>query len=182
MKFRVFDDAVVFEIGSLPVTETMLASLGVSVVLVIVAALLRVAIVHRPRSTSAALAKLTVSWLDQSVAEIVGCHEPAVATLCGSLFIFIAASNISGQLPGVSPATASLATTSAPAIVVFFAVPVTGIGGCVVSGAMYDTTLLRIRSCFPCILCRKFPGRWHWPCDCLGTSCRAIWWLDCLLL
>jgi F-type H+-transporting ATPase subunit a len=127
MKFRVFDDAVVFEIGTLPVTETMLASLGVSVVLVIVAALLRVAIVHRPHSTSAALAKLTVSWLDQSVAEIVGRPEPAVATLCGSLFIFIAASNISGQLPGVSPATASLATTSALAIVVFFAVPVAGI-------------------------------------------------------
>lgn len=127
MNIRVFGDPKVFEIGSFPVTETMLASLGVSLILVLMAALFRFAVIHRPDSTIAALAKLTVSWLDNTVSEIVGRPEPAIATLTGSLFIFIAACNISGQFPGVHPATASLATTSALAIVVFLAVPVAGV-------------------------------------------------------
>jgi F-type H+-transporting ATPase subunit a len=124
---RVFGDPKFFEIGPFPITETMLASLGVSIVLVLVAILFRFAVIRRPDSTIAALAKLTVNWLDSTVREIIGRPEPAIATLTGSFFIFIAACNISGQFPGVHPATASLATTSALAIVVFLAVPVAGI-------------------------------------------------------
>jgi len=127
MSIRVFGDPTVLEIGPVPVTETMLASLGVSIVLVVVAARFRFAVIHRPDSMTAALAKLTVEWLDTTVREIIGRPESVVATLTGSLFIFIAACNISGQFPGVHPATASLATTSALAIVVFLAVPVAGI-------------------------------------------------------
>ncbi len=48
-------------------------------------------------------------------------------TLSGSLFLYIAACNLAGLLPGVHPPTGSLATTSALAIVVFLAVPVAGI-------------------------------------------------------
>ena len=127
MKIRVFGDPIVFEMGPFPVTETMLASLGVSIVLVIVAGLFRSAVMHRPDSIVAALAKLVVTSVDNTVKEILGRPEPAVSTLAGSLFLFIAACNISGQFPGVHPATASLATTSALAIVVFFAVPFAGI-------------------------------------------------------
>ena len=127
MNIRVFGDPKVFEIGPFPVTETMLASLGVSLILVLTAALFRFAVIRRPDSTIAALAKLAVNWLDNTVKEIIGRSEPVVATLTGSLFIFIAACNISGQFPGVHPATASLATTSALAIVVFFSVPVAGV-------------------------------------------------------
>ena len=127
MKLRVFGDPTLFQLGPVPVTETMAASLSVSIVLVVLAALLRSAVINRPDSIVAALARLTVNWLDTTVQEIIGRPEPAVVTLTGSLFIFIAACNISGQLPGVHPATASLATTSALAIVVFLAVPVAGI-------------------------------------------------------
>lgn len=127
MNIRVFGDPKLFEVGPFPVTETMLASLGVSMVLVLVAVLFRFAVVHRPDSMIAAFAKLTVNWLDGTVSEIIGRPEPALATLTGSLFIFIGACNISGQFPGVHPATASLATTSALAIVVFLAVPVAGV-------------------------------------------------------
>ncbi len=127
MRFRVFGDPKVFDVGPVPVTETMLASLGVTVFLIVAAVVLTCAVVRRPGSALADLAKLTVGWLDQSVADIVGRPEPAIATLVGSLFLFIAACNLSGQLPGVHPATASLATTSALAVVVFFAVPLAGI-------------------------------------------------------
>ena len=59
--------------------------------------------------------------------DVAGRAEPALVTLSGSLFLFIAACNLSGQLPGVRPPTASLATTSALAVIVFLAVPVAGI-------------------------------------------------------
>jgi F-type H+-transporting ATPase subunit a len=127
MNLRVFGDPKLFEIGPFPVTETMLASLGVSIVLVLAAAWFRFAVINRPDSMTAALAKMAVNWFDTTVREIIGRPEPMVATLTGSLFIFIAACNISGQFPGVHPATASLATTSALAIVVFLAVPLVGI-------------------------------------------------------
>jgi F-type H+-transporting ATPase subunit a len=58
---------------------------------------------------------------------MVGRPEPALVTLSGSLFLFIAACNLAGQLPGVRLPTASLATTSALAVIVFLAVPVVGI-------------------------------------------------------
>ena len=72
-------------------------------------------------------ATLADNSLDITVKDFIVMPKPAIYTLPGSLFIFIAACNISGQLPGVHPATASLATTSALAIVVFLAVPLAGI-------------------------------------------------------
>lgn len=127
MNVRIFGDPTVFEIAGIPVTETMLSSLGVSVALIAAACVFRWALTRRPHSLAAAVAKMTVGWLDETVTSIVGRPEPLVATLVGSLFIFIAGCNLSGQLPGVHPATASLTTTSALAIVVFFAVPFAGI-------------------------------------------------------
>ncbi len=127
MKPRIFGDPVVGQLGGLPLTETMLSSLAVSLLLLLLGALLGSLVTRRPDSTLAALARLTVRWLDQTVSDIVGRPEPRLCTLAGSLFLFIAASNLSGQLPGVHPATASLSTTSALAVLVFFAVPTMGI-------------------------------------------------------
>lgn len=127
MIIRVFGDPKLFDLGPVPITETMLASLGVSLVLVALAAWFRSAALHRPHSKLSAVARFIIRWLDTTVAEIVGRPVPALASLTGSLFFFIAGCNISGQLPGVHPATASLATTSALACVVFLAVPIVGI-------------------------------------------------------
>jgi F-type H+-transporting ATPase subunit a len=126
MHIRIFGDPVVFFLGPVPVTDTMVTSLGVSIVLLVVAVGLRFAVVRHPMSLAATLATLIVQWQDDMVQEIIGRPEPSVATLTGCLFLFIAACNVSGQLPGVHPATASLATTSALAIVVFLAVPLVG--------------------------------------------------------
>jgi F-type H+-transporting ATPase subunit a len=68
-----------------------------------------------------------VEWLDGLARDVTGRAEPALVALCGTLLLFIAACNLSGQLPGVSPPTASLATTSALAAVVFLAAPAAGI-------------------------------------------------------
>ena len=127
MKLRIFGDPVLFQLGPVPVTETMVTSFVVSLALVIAAVAMRVAIQRNPRHWISTLAFLSVEWLDQLVTDIVGRSQPGVTTITGTLFLFIAAGNIAGQLPGTHPVTASLATTSALAVVVFLAVPIAGI-------------------------------------------------------
>jgi F-type H+-transporting ATPase subunit a len=134
---RIFGEDVLLWLGRLPVTTTMLASLAVSLTLVALALALRGAVARSPAGTAAALAFLTVDWLDRLVRDVAGRAEPALVTLAGSLFLFIAACNLSGQLPGVRPPTASLATTSALAAIVFLAVPVAGIRARGVRGYLF---------------------------------------------
>jgi F-type H+-transporting ATPase subunit a len=138
METHIFGETVVFGLGPIPVTATMLTSLAVSLLLVAGAALLTRSVRRAPASTAAALALLTVQWLEQLVHDVTGRAEPALVALCGSLFLFIAACNLSGQLPGVNPPTASLATTSALAAVVFLAVPAAGIRARGLRGYLLD--------------------------------------------
>jgi F-type H+-transporting ATPase subunit a len=127
MEMRIFGESVVFWLGPLPVTGTMLTSLGASAALVLLAVGLRIGLARSESSTPAAVALLCVEWIDDLVVQVTGRPDPALVTLAGSLFAFITACNLSGQLPGVRPPTASLATTSALAVIVFLAVPAAGI-------------------------------------------------------
>jgi len=127
MEPQIFGESVAIRIDGLPVTATMVSSLVVSLALVATALALRTAVKRSPTGTPAALALLTVDWLDRLVRDVAGRAEPALVTLAGSLFLFITACNLSGQLPGVRPPTASLSTTSALAVIVFLAVPLAGI-------------------------------------------------------
>lgn len=127
MILRIFDETVLFHAGPVPVTDTMITSLAVSILLIMAAQTLRRAVVRRPDSAAAAVATLLVESIDGLVTDIVGRTDPLLVTLSGSLAVFIAACNVAGQLPGVHPATASIATTSALAAVVFLAVPVAGV-------------------------------------------------------
>jgi F-type H+-transporting ATPase subunit a len=127
MDVQIFGESVVFRMGRVPITATMLASLGVSAALVVAAVVLRRTVERRPESGLAAVAVLTIEWLDELVREVAGRPEPRLVAFAGSLFLYIAASNLSGLLPGVHRPTASLAVTSALAVVVFAAVPTAGI-------------------------------------------------------
>lgn len=124
---EVFGESIWLHLGPVPVTGTMLTSLAVALLLVAAALGLRWSVRRRPAGTLTALAFWTVDWLDQLVRDVAGRPEPRLVTLAGSLFLFIAACNLSGILPGVRPPTASLATTSALAAIVFLTVPVAGI-------------------------------------------------------
>lgn len=127
MTLRIFGDPVLFQVGPVPITETMVTSSAVSLSLVVAAAAMRVMIVRNPRHWLSLVALLGIEWLDDLVTNIVGKPQPGVTTITGSLFLFIALCNLAGQLPGTHPATASLATTSALAVVVFLAVPIAGV-------------------------------------------------------
>jgi F-type H+-transporting ATPase subunit a len=127
MKPHLFDDPVLFWIGGLPVTQTMCTSTVVTAMMAVAAALMGVFVRRSPRHWLSTLALWIVETLDQQVQQIIGHPELAVSTLAGSLFLFIAGCNLAGQLPGVQPATANLATSSALAAIVFLAVPIAGI-------------------------------------------------------
>jgi len=127
MHLRIFGDPVLFHLGPVPVTETMVTSTTVSVVLIAVALMLRNFVRSHPQHGLSVVAFAVVESFDDLAAEIVGRRRTLVATLAGSFFIFIAACNVAGQLPGVHPATGSLATTSALATVVFLSVPIAGV-------------------------------------------------------
>ena len=127
IRFEIFDDPVLFELGPVPLTKTMVTSCGVSLALVVIAATMRVAVLRHPTGKLAAATEMTFESIDRLVTDVVGRPVPWLVMFAGSLFLFIAACNVSGQLPGVKPPTANLVTTSAMAVVVFITVPVAGI-------------------------------------------------------
>lgn len=124
---RVFGDPILFRAGPLPITETMVTSTAVTVFLIAVALIMVHFVYRHPHHWLSILACWSVEAFDRLVEEIIGRRHAIVANLAGSLFLFIACCNLAGQLPGVHPATGSLATTSALALVVFFSVPIAGI-------------------------------------------------------
>lgn len=123
----VFGEQVLATVGPVPVTATMVTSLAVSLVLASVAGALGRAARGPVAGSTATVATQIVEWLDDLVAQVAGEEVPWLTNLSGSLFLFIVGCNLAGQLPGVQAPTASLATTSALAVVVFVAVPVAGI-------------------------------------------------------
>ena len=125
--FDIFHDPVLIDLGPIPLTQTMVTSMGVSFGLIFIAAIIRAAVLRRPNGQLAAATEMTFESMERLVREVVGRPVPWLVVFAGSLFLFIAACNLSGQLPAVHPPTANLATTSALAVVVFVTVPVAGI-------------------------------------------------------
>jgi F-type H+-transporting ATPase subunit a len=71
--------------------------------------------------------EVVVVFLRDQIREVTARSPDRYLTLVGTLFIFILVSNVLAVVPGFVPPTASLSTTTALALCVFFAVPVYGI-------------------------------------------------------
>jgi len=78
--------------------------------------------------------ELIVSFIRTQIREISNQPPDRYLPLVGTLFIYILASNVLAVVPGYVPPTASLSTTAALALCVFFAVPVYGIAAQGVTG------------------------------------------------
>ena len=127
MDVTVFADPIVFRLGPLPITRATLTAYVISLALVVTTLVFRHAIRHRPGSYLAILAELAVEWPEQLVSDIVGRPVAWLAVFSGTIFYFLAACSLAGQLPGVRTPTSNLAVTSALAVVVFLTVPAAGI-------------------------------------------------------
>ena len=73
------------------------------------------------------LLEVLVNGMRDQIAEISREKPRRYLPFVGTLFLFIALSNLLTLIPGFVPPTASLSTTAALAILVFVAVPVYGI-------------------------------------------------------
>ena len=127
MEVTVFGDPILFWLGPVPLTRATLTSFAVSTGVVLAALVLRHAALRRADTYLAVLAELAVRWPEQLVTDIVGRSVPWLAVFSGTLFYFLTASAIAGQLPEVRTPTSNLAVTSALAVLVFLTVPVAGI-------------------------------------------------------
>lgn len=127
MKPNIFGEPVIVWLGPFPLTPTMVTSFATSVVLVLVAVLLAHAVAHWPNGRIAAAGRLIYGFLHDLVSEAAGESWFPLEVFGGTLFLFIAATALLGQLPGVTAPTSNIAATSALATLVFFAVPLAGI-------------------------------------------------------
>jgi F-type H+-transporting ATPase subunit a len=123
----VFGDPVIFRVGPLPITQTTLTAWAVSIAVMLVAVLLRLALKRQPGTRLAVVAQMAVQFPERLVADVVGHPVPWLSVFAGSLFYFLAACAVAGQLPHVRTPTSNLAVTSALAVLVFLTVPAAGI-------------------------------------------------------
>lgn len=83
--------------------------------------------VEPPLSHWQNLLEIVITYIREQIREITLQQPDRYLPFLGTLFLFIAVSNMLAIVPGYSPPTGSLSTTAALAICVFLAVPVYGI-------------------------------------------------------
>lgn len=122
------DGLVIWQWGPVTLNATILWTWGVMIVLVLGSWL-----VTRRLSTSTQLSRwqnvleVVVATMQKQIAD-VGRQEPEpYLAFVGTLFLFIAVSNLFAIVPGYIPPTGSLSTTAALALCVFVAVPLYGV-------------------------------------------------------
>ena len=122
------DEVILWQHGFFKLNLPILTTWGLMLIMVVIARLITKRLsdgMHVPRAQSAL--EVIVSATSKQIEE-VGLRQPKkYLRFLGTLFIFIALSNLCTIFPGYEPPTGSLSTTAALAICVFIAVPLFGI-------------------------------------------------------
>jgi F-type H+-transporting ATPase subunit a len=110
-----------FYIGPVPITEAVVATWGVMLILVAgsIAVTRRLALAP---STAQTVFELIVETVDSQIRETMAVEPPPYRAFIGTLFVFIFVANWCSLIPGVEPPTAHLETDAALAFLVFLAV------------------------------------------------------------
>jgi F-type H+-transporting ATPase subunit a len=120
------ETTVVFEVGPVLITRTVVTTWGIAVLLALVFAVGTRRMKPRPTRVQALL-ELVVVGISRQIEDIIGRDPKPFFPLLGSLFIFLVVGNIASVAPGVYSPTATLETAAALAFVVFVAVRYYGI-------------------------------------------------------
>ncbi|MCB1679841.1 MAG: F0F1 ATP synthase subunit A [Halioglobus sp.] len=122
------DEIVVFSVGGLNVNVTIVNTWIVMALLVIVSMLVtRNLRADVPPDRWRTALEVIVKAIQSQIEEITPNSARHVLYFAGTLFLFIALSNLLLIIPGFAPPTASLSTTAALALSVLVAVPLFGI-------------------------------------------------------
>ena len=127
------ESVIIFQIGPVPVTQAVITSWAIMLVLVVGSFLLTRRLDLIPGKRQATL-ELIVATLDTQIRETTGAEPAHYRSFIGTLFLFILAANWSSLVPGLDPPTAQLETDAALAVLVFlsviwFGVRAAGLGG-----------------------------------------------------
>ncbi|MGC9420397.1 MAG: F0F1 ATP synthase subunit A [Rhodovulum sp.] len=122
------DGAILFHLGPLPVNATILCTWIVMAVLLLSALLVRLRLSDTGELTRwQNLWEAVVETIAGQIREVSGQDPGPYLPFIGTLFVFIAVSNILAVVPGFQPPTGSLSTTTALALCVLIAVPLFGL-------------------------------------------------------
>lgn len=118
---------IVFHVGPVPIGLEVVTTWVIMAVLVYVAWRgTRKLSVEEPGPFQVVL-ETVVGFIEGIIRDVMGTEPGPFLPLIGTLFIYIAACNLSPLLPGVKPPTASFETTSALGIIVFISVHFLGV-------------------------------------------------------
>ncbi|MCK9534017.1 MAG: F0F1 ATP synthase subunit A [Pseudomonas sp.] len=122
------DQSIVFHIGHWPVNATIVNTWIVMVLLVGISML----VTRNLRADTApgrwrSALELIVTTIQSQIEEVTRSGARHVLYFSGSLFLFIATSNVLTVIPGFAPPTSSLSTTVALTLSVLVAIPLFGI-------------------------------------------------------
>jgi F-type H+-transporting ATPase subunit a len=117
---------VLFEIGPVPITQPVVTTWMIMLVLAVAGHLATRRLKPRPGRRQMVLEAI-VDGLAGQIREVLHKDARPLLPLVATLFIFLVTANLSGILPGVQAPTARLETPAALALIVFFSVHYFGI-------------------------------------------------------
>ncbi len=122
------DETIFWQWGFVKINLTLVSAWFVMALLALVSWLLtRSLATGRRISRSQAFLEATVEFVSDQIEESTRVPSRNLMPFVGTLFLFVGVANLLTLVPAYVPTTASLSTTAALAIVVFFAVPVFGV-------------------------------------------------------
>lgn len=113
--------AILFRIGPLPVSDTVVTTWGVMLFLLLLCGLSTRHLALEPGPWQTIL-EGAVTAIENAIEEVLPEHGLRVLPFVGSLWIFLVIANLMGIIPGLHGPTADLSTTAALAVLVFLSV------------------------------------------------------------
>ena len=117
---------VLFHVGPAAITAPVVVTWGIMAMLAIGCSLVTRRLAPRPDRRQAVL-ELVVATVADQIADVMRADARPFVPLLGTLFIFLAAANLSGVLPGIEAPTGTLETPAALALIVFGSVHYFGV-------------------------------------------------------
>ncbi|SNR63715.1 F0F1 ATP synthase subunit A [Puniceibacterium sediminis] len=122
------DSVALFQIGPFPITQAVIATWIIMLVLVVGSGLATRRLDLIPGKRQAVL-ELLVNTIDTQIRETTGSEPAPYRSFIGTLFLFILVANWSSLIPGIEPPTAQLETDAGLAVLVFVSVVWFGVRG-----------------------------------------------------